>query len=111
MFNYIASKTTAKGGYANQLAFLAKAQKDMFVGARVLGVEQNFQNLNTILKDLNKAKVLEEGDKLFLAKQINEYISPMQKGTYEMPKNISIPKEKYFESIKKEVILTIYRDP
>ena len=101
MFNYIASKTTAKGGYANQLAFLAKAQKDMFVGARVLGVEQNFQNLNTILNDLNKAKVLEEGDKLFLAKQINEYISPMQKGTYEMPKNISIPKEKYFESIQK----------
>ena len=100
MFNYIASKTTAKGGYSNQLAFLAKAQKDMFVGARVLGVEQNFQNVNTILKDLNRSGVLEEGDKLFLSKQINEYISPMQKGIYEMPKNIDISKAKYFESIQ-----------
>ena len=102
MFNYIASKTTAKGGYANQLAFLAKAQKDMFIGARVLGVEQNFQNVNTILKDLNKAGVIEEADKLFLSKQINEYISPMQRGMYEAPKNIDIPKIKYFQSIQND---------
>ena len=102
MFNYISSKTTAKGGYANQLAFLAKAQKDMFIGARVLGVEQNFQKMNTIIKDLGKSGVLEEGDKLFLSKQINEYISPMQRGMYEAPKNIDIPKIKYFESIQND---------
>tara|TARA_R100000541_G_C1896042_1_gene83884 strand:+ start:1169 stop:5308 length:4140 start_codon:yes stop_codon:yes gene_type:complete len=100
MFRYLAAKGMARGSLPNQEAFLLQAQKNGLVASRTLAVEQNFQNINTLLKDIGKAGVLAEGDKIFLAKSINEYIAPMQRGINESINNIKLDKVKLFNEIQ-----------
>jgi len=100
MFKYLAAKGMARGSLPNQASFLLQAQKNGLVASRVLAVEQNFQNINTLLKDVSRSGVLAEGDKLFLAKSINEYIAPMQRGINESVNNIKIDKTKLYNDIQ-----------
>jgi len=89
LFNYLSSKLTPKGALPNQAVFLAQAAKNGNVAARVLGVEQNFQNVNTLLTKIKRAGVINGDDEIAIAKSIQDYLRPLDRAIYEQAENVN----------------------
>ncbi len=100
LFNYMSSKLSAKGGLPNQAVFMAQAAKNGNVAARVLNVEQNFQNVNTLLTKVKKTGVLNQDDEIALAKSIQDYLRPLDRAIYELPENVDASKLKLATEIQ-----------
>ena len=109
LFNYMSSKLSAKGSLPNQAVFMAEAGKNGNVAARVLNVEQNFQNVNTLLAKIKRAGVLNQDDEIAISKSIQDYLRPLDRAIYELPENIDASKLKLATEIqntaKKDLIV------
>ena len=105
----MSSKLSAKGSLPNQAVFMAEAGKNGNVAARVLNVEQNFQNVNTLLAKIKRAGVLNQDDEIAISKSIQDYLRPLDRAIYELPENIDASKLKLATEIqntaKKDLIL------